>query len=199
MLTLFHAPQSRSTSITALIEEMGIKDWIDIRRVGIRRGDGSGAIDPHNPHPEGKVPALVHDGHIITERGAIILHLCLMFPDSGLSPAPGTADWGRFAAWLFWYAGVVEPVFYLQFAGIDDPMMTGNFRDPAAVAARISAALKDGPFLLGDRYSAADLLIHGIYAWKPDLMPDDPAIRAWVERCGARPAGQRAWAADVAV
>ena len=62
MLTLIHSPQSRSTTILSLIEEMGIQDRIETREVTIPRMDGSGRRDPANPHPEGKVPALVHDG-----------------------------------------------------------------------------------------------------------------------------------------
>ena len=82
MLTLFHSPHSRSTAILALIEEMGIRDRIDIREVTIPRMDGSGVRDPANPHPEGKVPALVHNGQVITERGAII-HIAKT-PQSGV-------------------------------------------------------------------------------------------------------------------
>ena len=80
MLTLFHAPNSRSSAIAALIDEMGIADRIETRIVTIPRVDGTGGRDPANPHPEGKVPVLVHDGRVITERGAIILHLsCLLY------------------------------------------------------------------------------------------------------------------------
>ena len=69
MLTFFHAPNSRSSAIATLIDEMGISDWIETRLVSIPRQDGSGGRDPMNPHPEGKVPVLVHDGQVITERG----------------------------------------------------------------------------------------------------------------------------------
>ena len=70
MLKLIHAPMSRSSRILWLIEEMGIGDKVQIEPVGIRRFDGSGQRDPANPHPEGKVPALIHDRTLITESGA---------------------------------------------------------------------------------------------------------------------------------
>ena len=76
MLTLFHSPQSRSGAILCLLEEMGIRDRIDVRVVSIPRVDGSGGRDPANPHPEGKVPALVHDRRVITERGADFFEEC---------------------------------------------------------------------------------------------------------------------------
>lgn len=192
MLTLFHSPQSRSSAILALVEEMGIADRISLRSVTIPRADGSGQRDPANPHPEGKVPVLVHDGHVITERGAIILHLCGLFPDTGLSPAPGTPQWGVFAAWLTWYHAVVEPVLVCEAAQLAHPYLTSTFRGPAEIAARLRAALDKGPWLLGDTYSAADLLVHSPFAWFPGFTPDDAVIRDWVDRCKARPARLRA-------
>jgi len=196
MLTLFHSPQSRSSAIMTLVEEMGIQDWIDIREVTIPRQDGSGGRDPANPHPEGKVPALLHDGVLVTERAAIILHLTTLFPDSGLSPKAGTPEWGAFAAWLAWYQGVLEPVVIFEGAGIAHPWLDATFRDHKTAAARIRAALEKGPWLLGETYSAADLLCHAPYAWFEEATPDDPLIRDWVERCKARPARARVLSAD---
>ncbi|MGQ0564580.1 MAG: glutathione S-transferase family protein [Gemmobacter sp.] len=197
MLTLFHAPETRSTVIAALVEEMGIADRIEVRQVTIPRIDGSGACDPANPHPEGKVPALVHDGHVITERAAIILHLTSLFP-SVLAPTVGTPDWGAFVTWLAWYQGVFEPVLILEAAGVAHPWLDASLRDHRTAARRIRAALERGPWLLGDSYSAADLLVHSPYAWFRDATPDDPLIRDWVARCMARPALLRVRAADAA-
>ena len=118
MLTLLHAPQSRSSAIVTLIDEMGIADKLEIRHVSIPRMDGTGARDPANPHPEGKAPALLHDGHLITERGAIMLHLTTLFPESGLAPAVGSPEWGSYLTWLSWYQGVLEPVLIMEFAGL---------------------------------------------------------------------------------
>jgi glutathione S-transferase len=188
MLTLFHSPQSRSSAIVTLIEEMGIQDWVEIREVTIPRMDGSGGRDPANPHPEGKVPALVHDGQVITERAAIILHLTSLFPDTGMAPKVGTPDWGVFAAWMAWYQGVLEPTFIMEAAGVTHPWMTAAIRDHKTAVARLRAALDKGPWIMGDQYSAADLLLHGPYAWFPEATPNDPVVRDWIERCKARPA-----------
>ena len=198
MLTLFHSPQSRSTAIMILIEEMGIQDWIEMREVTIPRIDGTGERDAANPHPEGKVPALLHDGTLITERAAIMLQLTSLFPDSGMAPAVGTPEWGAFAGWLAWYQGVLEPVVIFEGAGLAHPWLDATFRDHKAAAARIRAALEKGPWLMGDRFSAADLLVHSPYAWFKDATPDDPLIRDWVARCMARPSVARVKAADQA-
>ena len=198
MLTLFHSPQSRSSTIVMLIEEMGIQDRIDLREVTIPRMDGSGGRDPANPHPEGKVPALVHDGQVITERAAIILQLTCLFPDTGMAPKVGTPDWGAFAAWMAWYQGVLEPTFIMEATGLSHPWMTAAIRDHQTAVARLRAALDKGPWLLGDSYSAADLLLHGPYAWFPEGMPEDPVVRDWIARCMARPARAKVVAADAA-
>jgi glutathione S-transferase len=191
MLTLFHSPESRSVTIMSLIEEMGIRDKIDLRVVTIPRMDGSGGRDPSNPHPEGKVPALVHDGVVITERAAIILQLTTLFPDSGLAPKVGTPEWGAFAGWLAWYQGVLEPVVILEGAGVTHPWLTAAIRDHKTAAARLRGALEKGPWIMGETFSAADILLHGPYAWFREATPDDPLIRDWVDRCMARPASAK--------
>jgi glutathione S-transferase len=198
MLTLYHSPESRSVAILSLIEEMGIQDWTHIRTVAIPRQDGSGARDRANPHPEGKVPALVHDGVVITERAAIMLHLTAIFPDSGLAPAIGSAEWGAFAMWLAWYQGVLEPVVIFEGAGIDHPWITASFRDHKVAATRLRAALEKGPWIMGEQFTAADILLHGPYAWFREATPDDPLIRDWVDRCMARPASVKVRQADAA-
>lgn len=196
MLTLFHSPQSRSSAIVTLIEEMGIQDWVKVREVTIPRIDGSGGRDPANPHPEGKVPAVVHDGQVITERAAIILHLTSLFPDSGMAPAVGTPEWGVFAAWLAWYQGVLEPTFIMEVAEVTHPWMTAALRDHKTAVDRLRAALDKGPWLMGDSFSAADLLCHAPYAWFTEAMPEDPVVRDWIARCMARPARAKVQAAD---
>ena len=196
MLTLYHSPESRSVAVLSLIEEMGIQDWVEVRTVTIPRMDGSGGRDPANPHPEGKVPALVHDGVVLTERAAIILHLTSLFPDSAMAPKVGTPEWGAFATWMAWYQGVLEPAFILEGAGVSHPWLTAAIRDHKTAAARLRAALEKGPWIMGEAFSAADILLHGPYAWFPEGTPDDLLIRDWVDRCKARAASAKVRAED---
>ena len=196
MLTLYHAPRSRSSAIVTLIDELGVTDQVRTEIVTIPRQDGSGGRDPGNPHPEGKVPLLVHDGHMIRERGAIILYLTDLFPQAGLGPLPGDPMRGEYLSWLFYYQGVMEPVLIFQAAGLSHPYLEATFRDAGQMAARLGETLKDRPYLLGERFSGADLLLHSPFVWFPEATPDTPVIRDWVARCADRPAKWRTKEAD---
>lgn len=198
MLTLFHAKNSRSTRILNLLEEMGVADRVTIRPVTIVRLDGTGARDPANPHPEGKVPALLHDGVLVTESAAVMVALTTLFPETGMAPAVGTARWGEYLAWMTWYGSVMEPVLVCAAAGVSHPFLTAAIRGVPEVTARLRAALQTGPWLLGEAFSAVDLLMHSPYAWLRDATPDDPLIRDWVARCDARPARARVIAKEAA-
>ncbi|ASP36541.1 glutathione S-transferase family protein [Labrenzia sp. VG12] len=189
MTTLYHSPNSRSSSLVALVEELGAA--VDIKEVTITRNDGSGGPDPLNPHPEKKVPYLVDGNEKIRERGAIVLYLTDKFPEAGLGPIEGQPGRGEYLSWLFYYQGIMEPVGVFHFTGLTHPALTATFRDFDTMVQRLAEALEDQPYLLGDRYSAADLLCSSPFNWAPDLMPDNQAIRDWVARCSDRPAVRR--------
>lgn len=194
MLTLFHSPQSRSTRIVQLIHEMDIADQVEIRCVSIPRQDGSGHRDPANPHPEGKVPLLVHDGAMIRESNAIITYLTELFPQAGLAPVPGAPGRGAFLGWMAYYGNVVEPVMVFNAVDLAHPALDATFRNKTDLANRLAEALDTQPYLLGSTFSAADLLLASPFAWFPAATPEHAGIKAWVERCNARPA--RAVAAE---
>ena len=196
MLTFYHSPQTRSTRVLTLIEAMNLHDWVEVREVSITRFDGSGRADPANPHPEGKVPLLVHDGVEIWESAAILLYLTDLFPDAGLGVPVGDPLRGRYLSWLAWYAGVMEPVLIHDAAGLAHPFLSATFRGVAEMRDRLSRALGQGPWLVGDRYTAADLLCSSPYLWFQDLDPGCDLIRDWVARCAAHPARMAATKRD---
>ncbi|MFZ3581222.1 glutathione S-transferase family protein [Loktanella sp. DJP18] len=198
MLTLFHAPRSRSTRIIQLLHELDALDQVDVRIVDLPRQDGSGARDPANPHPEGKVPLLVHDGVEIWESNAIILYLTDLFGTRPFAPQPGDPDRGRYLSWLAWYGNVIEPVLVTEVAGLSHPILTATFRGRAELEARLIAALTDAPFLMGDHYSAADLLQVSPWTWFSDAAPKAQVVQDWIARCSARPSGAAASAFDEA-
>ena len=188
MITFYHSPMTRSSRVLALIAAMDIFDWVEVRDVTVPRFDGTGRRDPSNPHPEGKVPLLVHDGVAIWESAAILLYLTDLFPESELGVPPGHPQRGRYVSWLSWYAGVMEPVLIHDAAGLSHPFLTATFRGPAEIRERLSTALSEGPWLVGDHYTAADLLVSSPYLWFKDLDPGCERIKDWVARCAAHPA-----------
>jgi glutathione S-transferase len=196
MLTFYHSPRTRSTRVLTLLTAMDALDWVEIREVSIRHFDGRGSSDPANPHPEGKVPLLVHDGVAIRETAAILLYLTDLFPDSGLGVPVGDPLRGRYLSWLAWYAGVMEPTLILDAAGLEHPYLSATFRDADTVRARLAEALADRPWLAGDHYTAADLLCASPFLWFGDLEPGTPQVADWVARCSAHPALARARAWD---
>lgn len=188
MVTLYHAPMSRSSRIIVLLIALGRLAEVDVRLTDIPRQDGTGARDPKNPHPEGKVPLLItEEGEMIRESNAILLYLSDRFP-SDLAPQVGAPGRGAYLSWLFWYGNVLEPVYMHTLAGLDHPLLDTSFRRMPEAVAYLAAGLEGRDFLLGDRYSVADLLIASPFLWFPEATPDVPLIRDWVARCGAQPA-----------
>jgi glutathione S-transferase len=195
MLTLYHAPQSRSSRIIWLLEELGADYRLHI--TDIPRRDGSGAPDAANPHPYKQVPTLVDDGVIVTESSAVVQYLTDKFPAAGIGPLVGDRKRGPYLSWLAYYAGVIEPVVSFQFAGLgDNPLLQRTFRDLSAMHLRVLGALGASPYLLGDEFSGADILIASLGQFAREMLPSGPVVDDYLARCNARPALARAIAKD---
>jgi len=196
MIRLYHAPRSRSFRTLWLLEEIGASFELEI--VSIRRGDGSGARDPSNPHPHGKVPALMHNTTLIFETTAIALYLTDMFPQSGLGPKIGDSDRGAYLSWLAYYGGVFEPALTAKFLKIEHIYGTFGWAPFDEVLELLNKTLKAGPYLLGEKFSAADIIFGGSI---PMLMlrgivPETDALKAYAARVTSLPSFLRAQARD---
>jgi glutathione S-transferase len=192
MLTLYHSPDSRSSRFIWLLEEIGTKYQVVYCSIVRRAG---GVADPKNAHPEKRVPALLHDGQLVTEQAAIALYLTDTFPEAHLGVSIGQAGRAAYLVWLAFYAGEVDPVYITRWLYGDrlDPI---TLRDQTRVVDRVSSALTKGPYLLGQQFSAADILVSGPFQWDTALAPDNSSIREWLARLSIRPAAQRAAAKD---
>ncbi len=195
MLTLYHSPDSRSSRFIWLLEEFGIE--YDIVYCDIKRRSGKGAPDPRNPHPEKRVPALSHNGELVTEQAAIALYLTDAFPQARLGVPVGTLGRAAYLSWLVFYAGEADPVYNARMLYGEnlDPM---TVRDAERVVARVSSALARGPYLLGSQFSAADILLSGPFEWDEKLASGNAAIKEWLARLNDRPAARRAISRDSA-
>lgn len=189
MLTLYHGLNTRSSRIVRLLIEMDALSQVDIRSVGLVRQGNIGTPDPANPHPEGKVPLLDHDGTLIRESNAIMLYLTDHF-DSAMGARIGSAERGAYLSWLAYYGNVVEPVMIAHVAGVTHPAFQATFRGVEEMVSRLSEALSDRPYLLGDSFTAADLLMTSPFTFMPEFTPEVPWIRDWIARCTARPSQQ---------
>lgn len=195
MVTLYHAPQSRSSRMIWLLEELDAP--YEIRLTTIPRQDGSGGPDPDNPHPDKKVPAIVHNGVTITESIAIALYLADQFPDQGLAPKIGVPLRGPYLEWMVYYAAVMEPLVVAGAGGFaDHPVVVTTWRTQADYQARVAAALAKGPFMLGENFSAVDVIIGSMGQWMRAALPPGPVVDEYLKRLSERPAARRAMARD---
>lgn len=195
MITLYHAPQSRSSRMIWLLEELG--QPYTIQPVSIFRPmSGTGEPDPANPHPDKQVPAIVDGDTVIAESVAIILYLTDAFPAAGLGPLPSDPRRGDYLTWLVWYAAAMEPAMFAQFGDeLGNPMKKRAYE---AVVRRIEGALVNGPYMMGDSFTGADLLIASALAFGRHAFPESAAIDAYLQRCKSRPANERAVKLDEA-
>lgn len=196
MLTLYHAPMSRSGNVIWLLEEIGAP--YEIKIVGIRRGDGTGGRDLANTHPHGKVPALVHDGQTVFEIAAITLYLTDLFPEAKLAPRVGDPKRGEYLSWLAYRPGVLEPSILMRRFKV--PHVHGTMGWPPAedVEAFLDATLSKRKYLLGDEFSAADITVGGTVSFlmQMKLLNETPALKDYAARLSERPAVKRAMAKD---
>jgi glutathione S-transferase len=191
-VTFFHAPQSRSAGALVLLEELGA-DY-ELHALSLKKGE------QRQPaylavNPMGKVPAIVHGGALVTEQGAVYAYLADLYPEAGITPAIGDPLRGPYLRWLFYYGSSFEPALIDRSLKREPaPPSTSPYGDYETMLKTLTDALAPGPFLLGERFTAADVLWGTALRWTTmfKLVPDTPVISAYVARVTSRPAVARA-------
>ena len=118
MITLYHAPRSRSSRIIWLLEELGVPYKIELTSIVYGNGTGAPAPDSYTRiHPLKKVPAIEHDGAVIYESAGIALYLTDAFPKAGIGPVVGDPKRADYVRWLFFYPSILEPSAAARFRG----------------------------------------------------------------------------------
>ena len=196
----YHAPQSRSATIRWLFEELGSPPH-ELRVLNLQKGEQKTpaylAINPM-----GKVPTLVHGETVITEAAAIAIYLADLFSEAGLAPAIGDPRRGAYLRWIVFNQAAVEPAMgdkaMKREQGPPSMLPYGTYETTEDV---LAGALAKGPYLLGEMFSAADVVVGSGVRWMLmfKLLPGRPEFTSYVERLSARPALQRAIAADAAL
>jgi glutathione S-transferase len=196
-IVFYHNPRSRSQMVRWMLEEAGAPHRIVL--IDFEKNEHK-APSFLAINPMGKLPTIVHRGTVVTETAAIIAYVADTFPQAGLAPAVGDAARGAYYRWLFFGAGCFEPALL-------DKMMKrpeverksavgwGSYED---VVGTLKQALASGPYLLGEKFTAADVYIgseinFAMMFGGPGLK-GEPVIDAYVTRLTARPAFQRAMA-----
>ncbi|HJW06445.1 MAG TPA: glutathione S-transferase family protein [Rhodanobacter sp.] len=195
-VTFFHAPQSRSAGTRALLEELGA-DY-DLHVLDLKAGEQR-EPDYLAINPMGKVPAIHHAGALVTEQPAVFIYLADLYPAAKLAPPLGDPLRGPYLRWLVFYGSCFEPAIVDRSLQREPaPPSTSPYGDYDTMLQTLVDQLGKGPYLLGDTFSAADVLWGTALNWTTmfKLVPELPVIRAYIDRVLARPAMQRAAAKD---
>ena len=198
MMKLYWAPRTRSLRALWVLEEAGAP--YERVRLDLSAGDQKSA-EFRAVNPMAKVPALTDGPLAVAESGALCAYVAEAHPEAGLAPAVGDPSRGRYLQWLFFSPGCIEPAYLVKFANVTVRPESASFGDFDRVFDVLEAALSPGPWLLGERFSAADVMIGADLHFGIDifmLVPERPVLRAYVDRCLARPALQRAKAIEAA-
>jgi glutathione S-transferase len=187
----FHAPQSRSVGARMLMEELQADH--ELRVLNLKTGEQR-QPEYLRVNPMGKVPAVLHGDALVTEQPAVYQYMAELYPERGLSPAPGDALRGPYLRWLAFYGSSFEPAVVDKSMGRDGgrPSMS-PYGDYDTVMQTLRAQLAQGPWLLGDRFTAADVLWGAALGWMLmfKLAPEWPEFVEYARRFEARPAVAR--------
>ena len=194
----YHAPQTRSSAILWLMEELGAKR--ETRVLNLKKAEHK---EPWylKINPMGKVPAITHGGVAVTEVPAIAMYLADALPEAKLAPSTTDTARGTYLRWLVFNSACVEPALIdraLKREGGNPSMLP--YGDADSTIDALAGALAKGPYILGEAFSAADVVIGSGVRWMLmfKLLPDRPEFTGYVERLLLRPALKRAMAMDEA-
>lgn len=195
-ITLFYSPQTRATGARVLLEELKVPYDLHVlnMKTNEQRQPAYLAINPL-----GKVPAVRVGETLVTEQGAIYLYLADLFPEAGLAPALTDPDRGAYLRWLFIYGSCFEPAVVDRYLKRDPSSMNETpYASYESLIDLLEETLKTSPYLLGERFTAADLLWGIALRWTTmfGLVEARPAFHAYMDRIGSRASIQKVSAED---
>jgi len=191
MITLYHHPLSRAARMVWLLEELG--QPYRLERVDIHNGDQlKPAYKAINPML--KVPAVRDGDTVVWESGAICVYLADKYPKAGLAPGVNEAQRGDYLKWMFFASSDIEPAFSLKDVKLDVPALALAWGSYERVLDAIVGVLKKGPFVLGDRFSAVDVMMGSAvqFGIMQKMIPEKPEFTRYLKSLSLRSAFQRA-------
>lgn len=186
-ITLFHCPRTRSSSALALLEELGAPYTLRVlnSKAGEQRQAQYLAVNPM-----GKVPAILHGDALVTEQVAIGIYLADLFPEAGMTPAIDSELRGPYLRWYVFYAACFEPALIDKSLKREaGPLAMLPYGDPTTTINTVVAQLSKGPWLLGEKFTAPDVLWGTALTWMTGfgLVDAVAPIKSYVERWNSRP------------
>jgi glutathione S-transferase len=203
-MKLYHSPRTRSSRVRWFLAELGVP--CDVQTVDVFAGDGRKPEYIASVHPHGYVPALEDEGVVLIESAAICMYLADRHGHGRFAPEAGSIERGKYYEWMVYVPATVDPC--LETIMFHTMFLPEQKRIPALVdrakkawtskiEPRFEAALAKSPFILGETFSAADVLAGGALAWAKmaNVLGDGPAVTRYVAAIMARPAFVEAHAA----
>src|SRR5437763_531942 len=194
MMKLYWSPRTRSFSALWLMEEAGQpyeRVLVDLS-TGAQKKPEYLAINPM-----GKVPALQDGDAALAEAAAICAYVAERFPAAGLAPPLGDPKRAKYLYWLFFAPGCIEPAMVQVATKLEMSSTAAGWGEADRVFDVLDNALQQGPWILGETFSAADIAIGSGLNFAVKLfkmVPSRPSFDRYIDRCTARPAFQRATA-----
>ncbi|MFI4950722.1 MAG: glutathione S-transferase family protein [Caulobacterales bacterium] len=190
-ITLYHSPASRAFTAYWMLEELGAP--FAVRTVDIRKGEQKQAAYL-KLNPAGKVPTLTDGEVVVSENPAIAIYLADRYGYGTLAPRIDDPDRGPYLKWMVYSSAVVDPVASLHEQKIDLPGFNFSFGAFDDMVQVLEGVLSDREYLLGDRFSAADVVLGGTLSrlLYQRILPEAPALLDYNGRLTAREAFHRA-------
>lgn len=196
MIKLYWCPRTRASRALWLLEEAGLdyeRVLIDVRNKEDRQNKEFLASSPMC-----KVPAIADGDVKLADSAAICHYIADRYPDAGLAPAIDDPKRADYYFWMVFAPGYIEPALAEKFGGWETNRGSHSWGDFDSMIARLELGLETGPWILGDTFSAADVMVgSSVYFMRLfGAMPDSAVLNAYADRCVARPACAKALAAD---
>jgi glutathione S-transferase len=196
-IVFYHNPLSRGRIVHWMLEEVGAPYRIEVLDFGKAEHKSAAYL---KINPMGKIPAIQHRGVVVTEAAAICVYLADAFPQAGLAPRIDDAARGTYLRWLFFAASCAE-------AATVDRMLSRPMPERTAALAygtyentlnTLESAITPGPYILGERFSAADVYIASLIGWGifAKGLEARPAFMSYIKPLQERPAYVRAVGED---
>ncbi|GAA0856730.1 glutathione S-transferase family protein [Aliiglaciecola litoralis] len=185
-ITLYHAPNTRSTGVLTLLQELDV-DY-DIHLLRFATNDHKSA-EYLAINPMGKVPAIKHGDAVVTEQVAIYLYLADLYQDKGLAPALDDPRRGEYLRWMVFYGSCFEPAIIDKSSQVLHSSKTAcPYGDFDTMLNTVLGQLKKHDYIAGDKFTAADILWGSSLGWimQFKLVDETPELLAYVKRITGR-------------